>query len=54
VNSQPVEVGLDNNIQAEILSGVEDGDLVVSAGAVSLANANGSGGMRMRGMGFGG
>ncbi len=41
---QDVEVGLDNNIQVEILSGLDEGALVVNATGSRLAGAGGRGG----------
>lgn len=40
-----VEVGLNNNINAEILSGLDQGDLVVNASGARLAPGGGQGGM---------
>lgn len=42
VSPRPVEIGLDDNIQAEVLSGLEEGDLVVAAGAVTVAGPGGN------------
>ena len=49
-----VEVGLNNNISAEIVSGLNEGDQVVNATGARLATGTGggSGGMRMGGSGM--
>lgn len=39
----PVKVGLNNNVQAQILDGVAEGDLVVQAGAAPSPSGSGSG-----------
>lgn len=53
-----VEVGLSNNITAEIKSGLDEGDLVVNSTGAQLSSGSSSrsgfGGGRMGGMGFGG
>jgi macrolide-specific efflux system membrane fusion protein len=46
-----VEVGLNNNITAEIVSGLNEGDQVVNATGARLTTGTGSGGMRMGGPG---
>ncbi|MBJ3783215.1 efflux RND transporter periplasmic adaptor subunit [Devosia sediminis] len=50
-----VEVGLNNNISAEIVSGLNEGDLVVNATGARLGSGAGGpgGGMRMGGGGMG-
>ncbi len=49
-----VEIGIDNNILAEIRSGLDEGDLVVNATGAQLASgASGSGGFGQRGGGMG-
>lgn len=50
-----VEIGLNNNIRAEITSGLDEGDLVVNSTGAQLSGAGGSGrGGGMGGMGGGG
>lgn len=44
VRPQPVEVGLNNKVTAEIKSGLEEGDVVVTGGAVMSAPTSSSGG----------
>ena len=46
-----VEVGLNNNISAEIVSGLNEGDQVVNATGARLTTGAGAGGMRMGGPG---
>jgi macrolide-specific efflux system membrane fusion protein len=47
-----VEVGLNNNISAEIVSGLDEGDQVVNATGARLTTGPGAGGMRMGGPGM--
>ncbi|WP_200946490.1 efflux RND transporter periplasmic adaptor subunit [Devosia sp. Root685] len=47
-----IEVGLNNNISAQVLSGLEEGDQVVSGGMIAVSRpAGGQGGGRMGGPG---
>ena len=46
-----VEVGLNNNISAEIVSGLNEGDQVVNAAGARVTTGAGAGGMRMGGPG---
>lgn len=48
---QPVEVGLNNKVTAEVLSGLNEGDVVVTGSALSAPSGNSSS-MGPRGMGF--
>lgn len=50
VRPRRIEVGLNNNIDAEVLSGLEEGEQVVSGGTVVTTGASG-GGRGMGGMG---
>jgi len=50
---QPVEVGLNNKVNAEIKSGLSEGDMVVTGTAVTAAKATRDTSPRMpRGMGM--
>ena len=56
ITPRQVEVGLNNNVMAEIRSGLSEGEQVVSGGATIVRSEGGaSGGMRFGGpMRFGG
>ncbi|PKR53047.1 macrolide transporter subunit MacA [Thalassospira marina] len=52
ITKQPVTVGLNTNVKAEITSGLKEGDTVIIGAASDAALASASGGRRPRGMMF--